>query len=112
MNFDLVPSHVYSIVCTYNMYVCACDRSSRGDVTVSAHSCFVKLGTMVTFELQAAPGSTSAFNSSPLQVDPDVPQTVSLTDRLGSRPSFRRKSYTWEDKIRVLVGIPDTQKFG
>ena len=69
-------------------------------MTVSTHSCFVKLGTMATFELQAAPESTSTFNSSPLQVDP---QTVSLTDRLGSRRSFKRKSYTREEKIRVLA---------
>ena len=31
-------------------------------VTVSAHSCFVKLGRMVTFELQATPESMSSPN--------------------------------------------------
>ena len=72
-------------------------------VTVSTHSCFVKLGTMATFELQAAPESTSASNSLPLQVDTDAPQTVSLTDRLGSSCSFRRKTYMREEKIRVLA---------
>ena len=29
-------------------------------------------------------------------------QTVSITDRLGLRRSFKRRSYTREDKLRVL----------
>ena len=37
------------------------------------------------------------------QVDPDLSQMVPLTDRLGLSRSFKKKSYTREDKIRVLT---------
>ena len=34
-------------------------------------------------------------------------QTVSITDRLGSSRSFKRRSYTREDKLRVLKFYKD-----
>ena len=75
-------------------FACVCQSTCTFTVTVSSHSCFVKLGTMVTFELQAAAESTSAPNPSPPQIHPAQGKRLETPLCFRKMATFRMRTQT------------------